>query len=179
MARAGAHFMAIAIETTSEKFQNLIRKHLKVERAMQTVRWGRQHGIEVSGFFMIGFPGESPEEVRRTIDFALSAPLDSIFISIVTPFKGTVMRTDMQNGRFGQMGDQALAGLDQLFPTVHSDALTPAALRKIQRNAYWRFYLKPRSLFSLAKRLTNRHNLHKVFRAVRRRAWDTEIVSVN
>jgi radical SAM superfamily enzyme YgiQ (UPF0313 family) len=179
MARAGAHFMAIAIETTSDKFQNLIRKHLKVERAMQTVRWGREQGIEVSGFFMIGFPGESPAEVRQTIDFALNAPLDSIFISIVTPFKGTVMRTDMQNGRFGDMNGEALAELDQLFPTVHSEELTPEALRKIQRNAYWRFYTKPRSLLSLAKRLTNRHNLHKVFRAVRRRAWDTEIVSVN
>ena len=89
------------------------------------------------------------------------------------------MRTDMQNGRFGQMGDEALAELDQLFPTVHSESLTPEALRKIQRNAYWRFYTKPRSLLALAKRLTNRHNLHKVFRAVRRRAWDTEIVSVN
>ncbi len=180
MARAGAHFMAIAIETVSGKFQNLIRKHLKVDRAMETVRWGRRHGIEVSGFFMIGFPGETPEEVRETIDFAMHAPLDSIFISIVTPFKGTVMRTDMQSGRFGEMTDQGRAELDQLFPTVHSEQLTPEALRKIQRNAYWRFYTKPRSLLSLAKRLTNRQNLQKVVRAVRRRAWDTEeIVSVN
>src|SRR5258708_21625385 len=68
MAAAGTHFMAIAIETTSDKFQNLIRKHLKVDRAMETVRWGRKQGIEVSEFFMVGFPGESLEEVRRTID---------------------------------------------------------------------------------------------------------------
>ena len=179
MAKAGTHFMAIAIETTSDKFQNLIRKHLKVDRAMQTVRWGRAHGIEVSGFFMIGFPGETLEEVQKTIDFALTAPLDSIFISIVSPFKGTVMRTDIQEGRFGQMNPEALAGLDQLFPTVHNDTVSAEALRKIQRNAYWRFYLKPRSLVSLAKRMTNRHNLQKVFRAVRKRTWNTEVVSVN
>ena len=180
MAAAGTHFMAIAIETTSDKFQNLIRKHLKVERAMETVRWGRQHGIEVSGFFMIGFPGESREEVQKTIDFALTAPLDSIFISIVTPFKGTVMRTDIQQGRFGEMNQEALSGLDQLFPVVHNDSVSAAELRQIQKNAYWRFYLKPRSLVSLAKRLTNRHNLQKVIRAVKRRAWDQgEVVSVN
>ncbi len=179
MARAGAHFMAIAIETTSGKFQNLIRKHLKVDQAMQTVRWGRAHGIEVSGFFMIGFPGESRKEVQETIDFALSAPLDSIFISIVSPFKGTVMRTDIQQGRFGEMNQEALSGLDQLFPVVHNDSVSSEELRKIQRNAYWRFYTKPRSLVSLAKRLTNRHNLQKVFRAVRRRTFGTEVVSVN
>jgi anaerobic magnesium-protoporphyrin IX monomethyl ester cyclase len=179
MAKAGTHFMAIAIETTSEKFQNLIRKHLKVEKAMQTVRWGRQHGIEVSGFFMIGFPGETREEVQKTIDFALTAPLDSIFVSIVSPFKGTVMRTDIQEGRFGQMNQAALDGLEQLFPVVHNDTLSAEELRKIQRNAYWRFYTKPRSLVSLAKRMTNRHNLQKVFRAVRKRAWNTEVVSVN
>lgn len=179
MAKAGTHFMAIAIETTSEKFQNLIRKHLKVERAMQTVRWGRAHGIEVSGFFMIGFPGESLEEVQKTINFALTAPLDSIFISIVSPFKGTVMRTDIQEGRFGQMNPTALAGLDQLFPVVYNDTLPAEALRKIQRNAYWRFYTKPRSIVALARRMTNRHNLQKVFRAVRKRTWNAEVVSVN
>ena len=63
---------------------------------------------------------------------------------------------------------------------VHNDTVSAETLRKIQRNAYWRFYLKPRSLLSLAKRLTNRHNLQKVIRAVRRRAWDNgEVVSVN
>src|ERR1051326_7909093 len=88
MKRAGTHYMAIAIETTSDKYQMLIRKHLKLDKALQTIHWARKHDIEVCGFFMIGFPGETLEEIKETLDFAVSAPLDTIFISLVSPFKG-------------------------------------------------------------------------------------------
>ena len=101
MKRAGTHYMAIAIETVSEKFQKLVRKNLKIDRARQALNWARANGIEVSGFFMIGFPGESLVEVRETLDFALSEPFDEVFVSIVAPFKGTKLRTDMESGKFG------------------------------------------------------------------------------
>ena len=179
MARAGTHFMAIAIETVSEKFQKLIRKNLKADKAMATIRWGRKYGIEIAGFFMIGFPGETREEVNQTTDFALTAPLDTIFISIVAPYKGTVLREDIQNGRFGMADSETLDALDQLFPIIHNKSLPTETLRRIQMNAYWRFYVKPRSMLNLAKRLTNLRNVKKVIRAVRRRSLETEIVSVN
>src|SRR5579871_2802637 len=85
MKAAGTHYMAVAIETVSEKFQKLIRKNLKVDKALQTIHWAKKHRIEVCGFFMIGFPGETLEEVNRTIEYAVNAPLDAIFISLVSP----------------------------------------------------------------------------------------------
>ena len=179
MKQAGTHFMAIAIETVSEKFQKLIRKNLKIDRALQTIEWVNQQGIEVSGFFMIGFPGETLEEVQRTIDFAVNAPLDTIFLSIVSPFKGTKLRTDMLNGRFGEMDSDGKHALDQLFPIIHNRQLPAEVLSRIQREAYWRFYMKPRSLVNLGKKLTNGRNVKKIVRAVRRRITDREPVSVN
>src|SRR5437588_5904258 len=104
---------------------------------------------------MIGFPGETLEEIQETLDFAVSAPLDTIFISLVSPFKGTVLRTDMINGRFGELDASTIAGLDELFPTVQSEAVPVEVLRKLQRAAYWRFYSKPRSLYNLGRRMTN------------------------
>lgn len=179
MAQAGAHFMSIAIETVSEKFQKLIRKNLKIEKAMEAIRWGRKYGVEVCGFFMIGFPGETLEEVRQTIDFALSAPFDTILISMVTPFKGTELRNDIQAGRFGMPDSETLEALDQLFPVVHNEVLPAEMLRRIQMNAYWRFYLRPRTMLRLARRLTSARNIRKVIRAVRQRAISDEVVSVN
>jgi anaerobic magnesium-protoporphyrin IX monomethyl ester cyclase len=179
MKQAGTHFMAVAIETVSEKFQKLIRKNLKIDRALQTIEWVNQQGIEVSGFFMIGFPGETLEEVQRTIDFAVNAPLDTIFLSIVSPFKGTKLRTDMLNGRFGEMDSDGKHALDQLFPIIHNRQLPAEVLSRIQREAYWRFYMKPRSLVNLGKKLTNGRNVKKIVRAVRRRITDREPVSVN
>jgi len=179
MKQAGTHFLAIAIETVSEKHQKLIRKNLKADRALEAIHWARKHQIEVSGFFMIGFPGETLEEVNRTLDFAVNAPLDAIFISLVAPFKGTWLRTDMLNGGFGDIGAEGMTALDQLFPTVHNKELPAALLQKLQRAAYWRFYTKPRSLLNLGRKLTNRRNVSKIVRAVRRRVFDRDVVSVN
>jgi radical SAM superfamily enzyme YgiQ (UPF0313 family) len=157
----------------------LIRKNLKVDKAGQTILWARKHGIEVSGFFMIGFPGETIDQVKQTIDFAVNAPLDAIFISLVSPFKGTVLRNDMLSGRFGSMDSQTLESLDQLFPTACSSTLPLEELKRLQRNAYFRFYSKPRSLLHLGKKLTNRRNVKKIVRAVARRVHSREIVSLN
>lgn len=179
MKQAGTHFMAIAIETVSEKFQKLIRKNLKIDKALQTIHWVNRHNIEVSGFFMIGFPGETLEEVHATTDFAVHAPLDTIFVSIVSPFKGTKLRTDMLNGRFGEMDSDGKQALDQLFPIVHNRQLSAEVLSRIQRETYWRFYTKPRSLMNLGKKLTNGRNVKKIVRAVRRRVTEREAVSVN
>jgi anaerobic magnesium-protoporphyrin IX monomethyl ester cyclase len=179
MKQAGTHYMAIAIETTSQKFQKLVRKNLKIDRARQTMEWARKYGIEVCGFFMIGFPGETLEEVRATLDFAVAAPLDSLFVSIVAPFKGTRLRTDMVAGSFGELSGEGLQALDQLFPLVHNAALPARLLHRLQRRTYWRFYLKPRSLAALGARMTNMRNVRKLVRAVARRVWEPRTASVN
>lgn len=179
MKQAGTHYMAIAIETVSEKFQKLVRKNLKIERARQSLTWARDNNIEVSGFFMIGFPGETRAEVNATLDFALSEPFDSVFVSIVAPFKGTKLRTDMESGMFGEMTQQGTDALNELFPIVHNNALPLNLLLKLQRDCYWRFYRRPRSLLLLTRKLTNFRNVKKVARAVSRRVLDRREVSVN
>lgn len=179
MKEAGTHYLAIAIETVSEKFQKLVRKNLKADRARHAVEWAKKHGIEVSGFFMIGFPGETAEEVRATLDFAVHAPFDSIFVSLVAPFKGTKLRTDMIAGRFGEISAEGQAGLDTLFPVVHNQALPRELLIKMQRDAYWRFYTKPRSVVNLARKLTNYRNAVKITRAISRRVFERTPASVN
>lgn len=180
MKQAGTHFMAIAIETVSERFQKLIRKNLKIDKAMETIHQASAARIEVSGFFMIGFPGESEEEVQATLDFAAKAPLDAIFISIVTPFKGTVMRNDIQDGRFGAMDSDVIDALDELFPVIRNATLSRSDLERLQKQTYWRFYLRPRALAALTRRMTNLRNLKKLSRAVVRRLLPAQgTVSVN
>jgi radical SAM superfamily enzyme YgiQ (UPF0313 family) len=176
MSEAGTHFIGIAFETISEKFQKLVRKNLKIGRALQSVEWARKYGIEVSGYFMIGFPNETEEEARQTLDFAVAAPFDSIFISLVAPFQGTKLRTDIEEGRFGPVPRPPDGGL---FPVVVNPRLPLELLLKLQREAYWRFYLKPRSVWKIASRLTNFRNAVKLTRGIARRIAHREPVSVN
>jgi len=177
--QAGTHYIAIAIETVSQRFQKLVRKNLKIDKARRSIEWARQFGIEVCGFFMIGFPGETRQEVEATLDFALSAPLDLILVSIVAPFKGTRLRTDIVSGNFGPINSDALEALNQLFPVVHNPALPADLLLRLQRRAYWRFYARPRPLMRLVAKITSFRNFRKITHALARRIWEPRTASVN
>jgi anaerobic magnesium-protoporphyrin IX monomethyl ester cyclase len=179
MKKAGTHFLALAIETVSPKYQKLVGKNLNIEKTMQTLLWARKYRIEVSGYFMIGFPGETLAEARQTADFAVNAPFNAIFISIVTPFKGTALRDEMIQGKFGDNGEESLGVLNDRFPIVKSEMLTPERLRRIQMNAYWRFYCRPRPLKTLIRRMANPRNFDKIVRAVKGRLGRRKEVSVN
>jgi len=179
MKQAGTHYMAIAIETVSHRFQKLVRKNLKIEKARQSIEWARKHGIEVCGFFMIGFPGETLDEVRATLAFAVKAPLDLLLVSIVAPFKGTRLRTDMIAGNFGEMSGEGLHAIDQLFPVVHNPALPVELLLRLQKRAYWLFYTRPRALLGLGLKITSLRNVRKLRHALARRIWESRTGSVN
>ena len=89
MRRAGATYISFAIETASPRLQKVIHKNLKIEKAEKALRAASREGILCNGYFMLGFPTETEEELRSTIDFALHAPLDIAHFLRVTPFEGT------------------------------------------------------------------------------------------
>jgi radical SAM superfamily enzyme YgiQ (UPF0313 family) len=48
-------------------------------------------GIEVRGFFMIGFPGETLDEVYKTVAYARNLSLAVSAFALVTPLPGTTL----------------------------------------------------------------------------------------
>ena len=127
---------------------------------------------------MIGFPGETVDQIQQTIDFAVNAPLDAIFISVVSPFKGTVLRDDMLNGRFGKVDSEPWSRSTSCSDRLQQGSFA-GELTRMQRNAYFRFYTKPRSLLHLGKKLTNRRNVKRSFGPWCAASHNREMVSLN
>lgn len=96
LASAGTVMMAIAIETASPRLQKLIRKNLDIEKAIKAIEEGARLDIFMNGFFMIGFPGETETELKRTFDVACSSSLHHADFMLVTPFPGTRMWHDLK-----------------------------------------------------------------------------------
>jgi anaerobic magnesium-protoporphyrin IX monomethyl ester cyclase len=179
MKQAGTHFMAVAVETVSPRLQRQIGKNLDLKKAIQTLQWARKHRIEVSGYFMIGFPGETVEEAKATAEFAVNAPFNAIFISLVAAFKGTRLREEVTKSQPERSGLPGIVELDSRIPVIQSETLTLDLLRQIQQRAYWLFYTKPTALWTLAKRLSRPRNMRKIFRAIIGRLHDREKANLN
>jgi anaerobic magnesium-protoporphyrin IX monomethyl ester cyclase len=91
MKKAGTFLVCLAGETGSSRIMDLIQKRLDLAKVGKVVDILVKHRILTWGYFMIGFPTETREEMQRTIDYACSLNLHFVSFSIVTPFPGTVL----------------------------------------------------------------------------------------
>ena len=85
----GVYDMTVAVETVSPRLQKMVGKNLDVARAGRVIDAAAKAGISTKGFFMLGFPTETPEEMERTVRFALDSKLAMAHFFFVVPQKGT------------------------------------------------------------------------------------------
>ena len=82
----------------------VLKKHRKfygLDEVGQKLSMVKKAGMRVKGLFMVGLPGEDEAAIRRTIDYALSLPLDEINVTKFTPFPGApVYETIREFGEF-------------------------------------------------------------------------------
>jgi anaerobic magnesium-protoporphyrin IX monomethyl ester cyclase len=89
MRRAGCVGVFLGLESGSDETLRLMKKHTTVAQGAGAVRLFHQLGIAVAGFFMVGYPGEDRASVEKTLDFALSLPLQEISINVPYPLPGS------------------------------------------------------------------------------------------
>jgi hypothetical protein len=75
--RSGCRIVSLGIESGSERILNNMSKHISTPKALRAIGNLRQAGLYVHTNYIIGFPGETVETARETIDFMKSAHADS------------------------------------------------------------------------------------------------------
>ena len=68
---AGTDYLYFAIETATPSLQKKIKKHINLKRIKKNIDYAVKKRIYCGGFFMLGFPGETREQIMDTISFAL------------------------------------------------------------------------------------------------------------
>ncbi|MEW6351152.1 MAG: radical SAM protein [Thermodesulfobacteriota bacterium] len=89
MVRAGFKRVTLGVESGSPKMLKMIRKgetNADVKRAMELLR---NAGIKSHAFFMIGLPGETPEDIELSKNLIREVRPDHVEINMVTPYPGT------------------------------------------------------------------------------------------
>jgi len=87
--QAGTYKINYAIETASPRLQKLVKKRVKLDKLKEAIRITTEAGIWTHGFFMVGFPTETREEVQMTFDYACSSKLNTAGFFVLQPFPGT------------------------------------------------------------------------------------------
>jgi radical SAM superfamily enzyme YgiQ (UPF0313 family) len=91
MKKTGCERILFGAESGSPEVLARIRKGITPEETRQAVEMARKEGIGVLASFILGLPGETPDTLRRTLDFAdsLKVPYS---LNLLTPYLGTEIR---------------------------------------------------------------------------------------
>lgn len=132
--------VSIAIESASPRIQEAFGKNLDLDAARRAVRGAARRGLYSVGFFMLGFPGETREEMQQTIRFALDEPITQALFNFVQPLPGT--RLAPLASPVWQKDDPWTR--ESFYrSTINLSAVSDRELQRTYRRAYRSFYTRP------------------------------------
>jgi radical SAM superfamily enzyme YgiQ (UPF0313 family) len=149
MKRSGCFAVGIGVESGSQGILERMGKKESLELIREKTSLVRASGIRSLGYFIVGYPGETEEDVGRTIAFSRSLPLDSAAFSVFRPFPGTAVWDELKaEGRLGA-ADQRMGDYDT--PGWAAPPFTPALLARLKRKALTGFYSRPGAVRNFIK----------------------------
>ena len=104
MKEAGCVRVKIGVESGSDEILKRVNKGITVKQIKRAVEMIKGLNIPLTIYLMIGFPGETDEDVRKTIALAEEIEADYYSLSVIAPYYGTKMYFDLVNNgfRFGK-----------------------------------------------------------------------------
>lgn len=87
--KAGTFMVAFGIETASPRMMKSINKNLDLKKVEYAVDLAVSKGMWTWGYFLLGLPDETREEMEETISYACSSRLHVASFSTPIPYPGT------------------------------------------------------------------------------------------
>lgn len=148
--RSGCWQVNFGIESGDPEIVKQHRKFLGLDEVGRKLQMVKEAGMRVKGLFMVGLPGEDETAIRRTIDYALSLPLDEVNVTKFTPFPGApIYRTIREQGEFDENWD-LMNCLNFVF-VPHG--MTKQQLEDLYNEFIHRFYHRHRITWGYTKML--------------------------
>lgn len=168
MKKAGCYEVGFGIESGSDRVLKFIGKLLTKEQIRAGVRDAKKAGLDVRGFFMIGFPTETKEEILQTIEFAKELDVDVAQFMVATPLPGTKM-WDMAREQ-GAINESEYSSFTFYAPDkmpFSSSLLGEEELADLYKKANRDFYLRPKFVFKQLLKIRNLNDIRRNYEAVR------------
>lgn len=91
MKQAGCYAVSVGIESANNEMLKRMKKHTTKEKIYNGIQVFRNAGIDVTGQFMIGNPGDTLETVKESIEFAKISNLTNVDFYTALPYQDTLL----------------------------------------------------------------------------------------
>jgi anaerobic magnesium-protoporphyrin IX monomethyl ester cyclase len=160
VAGAGCKRISFGVESGSQEILDSIGKQITLEQIRTAFALAKKFGIATVAYFMLGLPGETIEQARKTVDLAVEIEPDYLVIQNLIPQPGSRIYQDALAA--GAFPDWALEFAKHPVPEIYirswETGMTEEQIFKLLRSTILRFYFRPRYLLRALSRIGSAEN---------------------
>jgi radical SAM superfamily enzyme YgiQ (UPF0313 family) len=170
MKRSGCYYISIGVESGSDRVLQDMKKGLSSDKIRAQVKMITDAGMDVNGFFILGYPGETEEDIRKTIDFSKELDLTRAAFYSYMPLPGTESYE-----RLLELKEIRAIDFDKMTEMTVAYAprgISREKLKQLQRKAHLEFYLRPKIMFKLLKEIKSVNQLKYIIKRAKAYLFD-------
>ncbi len=168
MRRSGCNFIKVGIESGSDRVLANMNKRITVREIREAAAVLRRSGIHWTGYFMMGLPGETADDVAATLDILRETRPHVAVLGVYQPYPGTALFEEgIRRGLVKPvMTRQDYFSTEPIHyykkdPAVQTDGMEPAAFLALEKQVKAVFHAHNKNLFRAAKMGLARMRLYR------------------
>ena len=148
MAKAGCIRINYGIESGDTAILKSINRNIKLETIRDAIRWSKEAGITVFGFFMIGLPGDNKDSIERTIKLMLELDLDFVQLNKFVAIPNSQIYEDIKRDTGEDFWrDYTLGKVSLDSFKSYKVNVSPEELNNYLDMGYKKFYFRPKYIW--------------------------------
>jgi radical SAM superfamily enzyme YgiQ (UPF0313 family) len=161
MKKAGCYLIAYGVESGNKELLDSVKRFTDLDKVKEVFRLTHKARIKTIAYFMIGFPEETKQTIKKTVDFAISLDPTYVQFAVITPYPHTEIFNEYKKhdllmteewSRFNYTGDMT-------YPVIKTKYLSSKELHEEYKKAIRRFYLRPKYILKQMKNNLSWHGL--------------------
>jgi anaerobic magnesium-protoporphyrin IX monomethyl ester cyclase len=166
MVEAGCYRVLAGLESGSPRVLERMAKGVSLEEAVGKLWVLKKAGLRVGANFIVGYPGERPEDVERSISWSRTLPLDYCSFTAFVPYPGSEVFDELLGQ--GKISLEDLPKADMyVVERSYSDYLADKDIRRYRLKAYLGFFLRPGPILHFLTEVRSAGHLKMILRRIR------------
>ncbi|MCE4628398.1 MAG: B12-binding domain-containing radical SAM protein [Desulfurococcales archaeon] len=128
------------VESAKQETLDRIGKRITIDQIKRAFQWKKELGGFAVGSFILGFPWETIEDMKRTVEFAIRLDPDYAQFTALTPYPGTPLFEYAK--KHGLIEDWNWEHYTTIRPVMRGFNFTRDDLARMIKYAYRKFYLR-------------------------------------
>jgi len=139
--RSGCWMLAMGIESASPEIRKDMVKRLEEQKIRTAFQNLREAGIKSFGFFIFGYPGDTPESLDATTTYAIDLEPDFANFYPAVPYPGTALYDKVR--REGLLTREEWSKMEYSYYLLEGNGLNERIVMDAINRARRRFFLRP------------------------------------